>query len=408
MTPQQILTEADRCVKCGFCLPHCPTYRHTLDEGESPRGRIALIQGWVSGRLEDSVKLQGHLDRCLACRACETACPSAVHYGRLIDGARELEQQRLGFLRRTLRAAALGLITRRWSLRLASGLLRLLGRKGVATLLRLSGLPSLRRAVNLAPALPRPTRWCRRYTAATPVLGRVGLFTGCISRITDQAALLAAVRILNRLGREVVVPPQQGCCGAMHLHAGDPDVASRLAQHNRRAFAGAELEAIVGIASGCTAQLMEYPHLLDKEGLPAPVQDISAFLTDLPWPEGLQLKPLPKRVAVHDPCSLRNVLKMADAPYRLLRKIPDIELVALPGNALCCGAAGAYLLTQPDMADALRADKLTALGEDPPDILVTSNTGCALHLAAGIRASGLAVEVLHPVQLLERQFPDSA
>lgn len=399
-----MLSEADRCVKCGLCLPHCPTYRQILDEGESPRGRIALIQGWVSGRLDESAKLQGHLDRCLACRACESACPSAVRYGLLIDGVRALHYRNLPPLQRALRAAALELLTRRTPLRLAAGLLRLLGRKGVTRLARLGGLPALIRAAELTPTLARPIRWRRRYPAATPAQGRVGLFTGCISRITDQAALLAAVRILNLLGREVVVPPQQGCCGAMHLHAGDPDTARRLALQNRQAFGEGGLEAVVGIASGCTAQLTEYPHLLDKEGMPARVHDISAFIAELPWPEGLRLRPLAKQVAVHEPCSLRNVLKAADGPYRLLRRIPDIELVALPGNERCCGAAGAYLLTQPAMADALGAEKLAALRENPPAILVTSNTGCALHLAAGIRASGLAIEVLHPVQLLERQL----
>ncbi len=227
-------------------------------------------------------------------------------------------------------------------------------------------------------------------------MGRVGLFLGCISRFSDQAALLSAVHILNRLGWEVVVPPKQVCCGALYQHAGEPVTAQKLKTQNQAVFSHQPLEAILTIASGCGAHIKEYGEL------PAPTFDISEFLNQLPWPEPVALKPLTQQIAVHDACSLRT----ADAVYQLLKRIPDIELIPLAGNTLCCGAGGTNLVTEPQMADALLAPKLTSLQACQATILLTSNTSCALHFAAGIRRAGLNIEVLHPVQLLERQIQD--
>ena len=263
--------------------------------------------------------------------------------------------------------------------------------------MRLFGTKKAQRLVTLLPDVSPPVRWQTVYPSVGPSLGRVGLFTGCISRISDQSALLAATRVLNRLGRDVIVPSNQVCCGALHLHAGEPVTAQKLAGKNRAAFEDHPMEAILTVASGCGA------HIKEDNGLSVPTLDISAYLNGLTWPDAIVLKPLPQRVAVHDACSLRNRLGTSDAIYRLLGRIPGIELVSLPGNSVCCGAGGTNLLTEPQMADALLAPKLAYLQECLPDILLTSNTGCALHFAAGIRNSGLDIEVLHPVQLLERQ-----
>jgi glycolate oxidase iron-sulfur subunit len=225
----------------------------------------------------------------------------------------------------------------------------------------------------------------------------VGLFTGCVSRITEQPALQSAIAMLNHLGVEVVVPAAQGCCGAMHQGAGDEATADSMAQHNNQIFKASGVDTIVTVASGCGAQLVESKGELK-------VIDISSYLLGLPGIDSIELVPLNKRVALHTPCSLKNVLNAAAGPFDLLRTIPQIELFPLPDNGLCCGGAGHYLLTQPDTADELRRDKLDALQKSRTEILVTSNSGCALHLAAGIQQAGLNIEVLHPVELLARQI----
>ncbi len=391
MTPEQLLRESDRCVKCGLCLPHCPTYRVRRDEGDSPRGRIALIQALLSGQLRDTPRLQAHLDRCLGCRACERACPSTVRYGRLIDGVRAIRLRQRPAVRRWLYRRALGLLGSPRLLAIGVRLLRSLPHRPATPF---TGSVRLRRLMALAPDLPRPTAWQARYPSAGEPAGRVALFLGCIGRFSDQAALLSARRLLNRLGWEVVVPPGQGCCGALFQHAGEPFRAQGLNRRNRAAFGAQPLEAILTVASGCGA------HMREEGALPAPVLDIGSFLNRHPWPASVALSPLPQPIALHLPCSLPS----ADAIRQLLGRIPGIELIPLPDNHLCCGAGGINLITEPQTADALLAPKLASLQCSRARILLTANTGCALHFAAGIRRAGLDIEVLHPVQLLERQL----
>ena len=390
MTPEQILQESDLCVKCGLCLPYCPTYQATLDEGDSPRGRISLIQAVASGQLQSTPQLHAHLNRCLGCRACERACPSAVKYGKLIDGIRAISHQPGSSIGQWIRKTILKLAAKPLSLSIGATFLKQLPRRHLQKI----GSHSLRRLIGFSLDLPHPIKWQTTYPAIGERVGQIGLFLGCISRFSNQAALLSATRILNQLGWEVVIPPKQTCCGALYQHAGDAATAHKLGAQNQAAFDGQSLEAILTIASGCGAHIKEYGHLS------TPTYDISNFLNQQIWPEQIKLKPLPQQVIVHDACSL----KTASAVYQLLKRIPDIELISLAENSLCCGAGGINLVTEPQMADALLAPKLTSLQEHQATILLTSNTSCALHFAAGIRKAGLNIEVLHPVQLLERQL----
>ncbi|HEX9625644.1 MAG TPA: (Fe-S)-binding protein [Acidiferrobacterales bacterium] len=398
---------ADRCVLCGLCLPHCPTYRLTGDENESPRGRIALMRALAGGELKASAKLAGHLELCLGCRACERVCPSQVPYGRLIDAGRALlaERRRPPRRQRWLRDA---LLTRPRRLRRLARWLRRYQRSGAQRLLRAShllGLIGLAKAERLLPPLPALPAWQPHYPAIGTRRGAVDLFLGCVASAFDAATLEAAVRLLTRLGYDVHLPASQGCCGAQHRHAGDAARATGLVRANVAAFAGSD-RPIVFLASGCGASLVDAGRELAGDAAAAAFAaraiDLQRFLVDIPWPGALELAPLPALIAVHEPCTLRNALGDAAASYRLLERIPQVRIVALPENALCCGGAGSYPLTQPAMAERLRDAKLAHVLQLAPDYLATANIGCALQLAAGARAAGLAVEVVHPVALIER------
>ncbi|MEQ6342855.1 MAG: (Fe-S)-binding protein [Gammaproteobacteria bacterium] len=404
-----LLKQTDLCVKCGLCLPHCPTYTKTRNEGESPRGRIALIEGLAGGRLALTPRLEAHLASCLTCRACEDVCPSGVRYGTIIDAGRALIKSQRE--QSTREAAMYGLIARKPLLRFAARLLRFYQRSGLQRLARVSGLARLAGAGRLdalLPPLPPAPAWQDYYPPRGEKRGTVALFTGCVAEVMDTATLGAAIRLLTTCGYGVHVPRTQVCCGALHLHNGQPAQARQLAEKNLAAFAALKVDAVISAASGCGAQLAEYDQLIPDDqrtqSFAHSVQDISQFLTDITWPGDVTFSPLLKRVAVHDPCSLRHVLHQQIPPYTLLRNIPGIELIPLPGNTQCCGAAGAYMITQPVLADSLRNDKLEALKAAGAEILVSSNLGCALHLAAGLRAAGKDVEVIHPVTLLARQM----
>ncbi len=352
-----------------------------------------------------------HLEHCLVCRACENACPSFVPYGQLMDATQNLLATRrtAAGWKRLWRALLLdGLIARPRRLQRAGKLLYGYQRSGLQWLLRNSGLLALSglgTAEALIPPLFPVTPAAEFYPASAARQGVVGLFTGCVAGFLDSRTRDAAIRLLNVLGYDVHLPSSQGCCGALHLRAGETGKAHRLMQRNLAAFSR-KLDAIVTTASGCGALLREYPTHIPGEAagvFSGRIVDISRFLADADWSR-VRLKPLSQRVAVHDPCTLRNVLRQEQAPYALLKKIPEADIVALPENNFCCGGAGAYPVTQPALAERLRADKIRLLRETAPDILVTSNIGCALQLGAGLRAAGLPVEVLHPVVLLARQM----
>ncbi|MCW9059751.1 MAG: (Fe-S)-binding protein [Gammaproteobacteria bacterium] len=412
MAPEADLKDTDRCVMCGLCLPHCPTYGLSRDEGDSPRGRIALMQGLDSGALPVGERLLGHLDRCLECRACEAMCPSEVPFGRLMDAARarvEPHRPRRPGSRR-LRRWGFGLLRRPRRLRTLARVLRYYQRSGLQWLVRHSGLLRLLRLAPLEARLPRLQRplAAGHHSAVGPMRGRVALFTGCVESVAGADTQRDALRLLTRLGYEVVIPKNQGCCGALAQHNGDPATAAELARANLAAFDATGLEAIVSTASGCGVQLAAYGALYEADYPRAAdfadkVLDISSFLAARDWPQGL-LQARPETIAVHDPCTLRHGLKQHRAVYPLLARVPGLKTVTLNTTGACCGAAGSHVLTQPAQAEALRRPHIEQLRALGVRTLVSSNIGCALHLAAGIREAGLEIEVLHPVTLLARQL----
>ncbi|MCR4333039.1 MAG: heterodisulfide reductase-related iron-sulfur binding cluster [Sulfuricaulis sp.] len=403
---------------CGLCLPHCPTYGLLHDESESPRGRLSLMLALAKNELPLSDKLELHLARCLDCRACEKVCPSYVSYGLALDSARALiEAEREPSASPAARSVSIlqWLVEEPGRVRTLGKFLWLYHRSGLQWLLRTSHLLKLFRfaelEANLLTSPPAPKAAAEIYPTERKSKGKVTIFTGCLTQVTDQQTLISAIRLLNRLGYEVHVPPDQGCCGALHLHSGLPEKTAEFMGRNIKAFAG-DTGPILCAASGCTATLGEYAKYRENDKsadrFSARVTDLNQFLAGLAWSSDIAFRPLKKRIAVHDPCSLTNVLRQEDKPYALLTRIPGAEIIPLPENSLCCGAAGTYHLTQTRIARQLRAPKIDHLRRLAPDILVTSNSGCAMYLAAGIREAGLAIEVIHPVVLLERQIQNGA
>ncbi len=368
----------------------------------------------ANGQLSVTTRLESHLALCLTCRNCETVCPANVNYGRLIDQGRALVEARRArpLTQRLMRWLVMDqLLARPRRLHTLANLLRLYQRSGLQWSLRktrLLALLGLSKLEAKLPPLPAQTKWRPVYPGRAPKRGDVGLFVGCVSNVVDRQTLTAAIRVLNMLGYDVHIPPRQTCCGALHQHSGELTKAATLMQQNVAAFDTDRLDAIVSIASGCGAMLSEYHQCLpDNSGAQifvSKTQDICHFLVNCEWPREKSLAPLAMRVAVHDPCTMKNVLQKTHAPYHLLEKIPAVQLCPLGENNLCCGAAGTYLLTQSEMAEKLRANKLESLRQILPEILVTSNIGCALHLLDGIGTTDLKVEVLHPVVLIERQL----
>lgn len=440
-----LLAEANRCVSCGLCLPHCPTYKLTLSEADSPRGRIALISGVVEGRIPANARFALHIDRCLTCRACEAVCPNHVGFGQLIDGTRAMmkslpldpgkgqrARKKSGFRQWVEKE----LIAQPSRMDLLRPLVRFYRQSGLQQGLRKSGLLGKTRLALLEAQLSDvmlPAGGARSWRAVYPSTGKtrgeVGLFLGCIARLTDVETINAAIFVLNRLGYTVHVPRMQTCCGALHQHGGDKRTAEQLAHQNMEAFNG--LESIISTASGCGAQLSEYA-ITSSSASPTHAQwvggesameaskrqqanwftekvfDIGEFLATAEGWDSVRVAPLPHTIAVHEPCSLRNVLRASRHAYTLLAHIPEARIVPLARNDQCCGAAGTYFLDQPEMAQALLRDKLAAIEASGARYLATSNIGCSMHMAAGLRRAaqeaGSEIEVLHPVTLLARQM----
>lgn len=388
MTPSSIslIQLTDACVACGLCVPHCPSYQKLGTEADSPRGRIALMRGVLDARIPANERFIEHIDRCLTCRACERACPNHVHFGELITGMRAQIAPLRPRLVRWFESAARAILVR------------------PRVLETLAPFVALCRASRAGRFLPQAlATWLSRatskadfrafYPAHGKARGEVALFLGCVARVFDNETLRSAIFVLNRMGYGVTVPESQTCCGALSRQAGDLTQANKLARRNVRAFASTD--TVVTTASGCGLALAEYGEDYGEHAFSRRVIDISDFLANLPGTERLASPNV--KIAVHEPCTQAR----ANSAMQLLNKIAGVETVRLAGNDQCCGAAGAYFLTQRKIAEALRDDKVSAFAESGANLLVTSNVGCALHLHAG------GVEAIHPVTFIARQHARS-
>jgi glycolate oxidase iron-sulfur subunit len=398
------------CVHCGLCLQSCPTYLETGRENSSPRGRIYLLRGVAEGKIElsDAVAEEAYL--CLDCRACETACPSGVGMGSLIELARaEVEKAGLrpGWKTWLERFALRSLVPDRSRLRAVMSLLR------VVQFLKLDRLAAallpkhLGEAIDLAPRVPaRAAR--ARLPEFTPAEGErrgcVGFFEGCVMPELFGAVNAATVRVLSKNGFDVRIPRDQGCCGALHAHSGDREFACGLARENMAAFEVEDIDAIVVNSAGCGAAMREADEWLGESaaGFAGRVRDVSEFLdaVGLREPSGR----VDATVCYDDPCHLIHGQGVESAPRRLLAEIPGLELAAHEDAGMCCGAAGIYNLTHPEMSEAILDRKIAALAAAGPDVIASGNPGCLMQLESGARRHGLPARVVHPVVLLDEAY----
>jgi glycolate oxidase iron-sulfur subunit len=411
----------NRCVHCGLCLSYCPTFSILGTEMDSPRGRIFLIKSLAEGRIALSDATVSHLDLCLGCRACEPVCPSGVPYGQLIEAARaDIETRRPGgLLRRLFRWLNFAvLLPNPRMLGLAATGLRLYQVSGLQRLARACGLlrllPSpLADWEPLLPVLP-PAEERAPLAALTPAEGvkraRVGMLTGCIQQIAFGSQNRATVRVLAKNGVEVAAPPEQTCCGALHAHAGEHALAITLAKRTIEVFEAAKVDCVVVNTSGCGAHMKNYGILL--AGDPAwserarlfssRVRDLAEFLAEEPLRGPLGR--VTKTVTYHDPCHIVHGQKISKPPRELLAQIPGVTVVPLAEADRCCGSAGTYNLTQPEMARQLQARKVAHIRETGAEAVVTSNPGCIIQIVQGLEAAGAPVKVLHLVELLDESY----
>ncbi len=397
------------CVHCGLCLQSCPTYRVTGRETSSPRGRIYLMRGLAEGRLDDPSLLFEEAFACLGCRACETACPSGVRYGEMLERTRALvrsRQKRFRWSTAIERFALRAIVPRRRRLGIVVELLRWVQQLRLDRLTKPLLPRRLRDMIALAPRVP-PRRERRRMPPLTSAegirRGRVALFEGCVmpelfGRVNEAARL-----VLSRAGYEVIVPRNQGCCGALQAHSGEIGWARDLALRNVRAFEGeiGMLDAIIVTSAGCSAAMREAEAWIGASGgvLAGGVRDVLEFLDDVD--ADLSFRSIPKRVCYDDACHLVHAQGIAAGPRRLLEAIPGLVLVPHRNPEACCGAAGIYNLTRPEMSQDVLRPKIDALLEAGPDLVATANPGCAMQISAGLAARNSEIGVVHPIELLE-------
>jgi glycolate oxidase iron-sulfur subunit len=415
----------NQCVRCGLCLPTCPTYVETLVETSSPRGRIALIRAVAEDRLDlTSPGFMHQMSECLDCRACEAVCPSGVRYGELLEPART-QIVRATAATRDLpssfgRAFLIGtLFSQLWVMRLVAALVRFYQRSGLQSALRSSGLLralGLADLEALAPAMSDHFFVARgqRFAATGPRKATAFLHAGCVMHVAFADWNEASVRVLQRAGVEVIVPADQGCCGAITIHAGELDRGRALAQRNIAAFERSGADVYVINAAGCGSALKEYGQLFHDDpawagraaAFSANVRDITEYLDHVGLGAGLGA--VPAIVTYQDPCHLAHAQRITAAPRNLLAQIPGLVVRDMAESSLCCGSAGIYNVTQPEMAGRLGRRKVEHVLEVQPQILATANPGCALQIANGLRAAGASIEVLHVVQLLDRSYAAGA
>ena len=425
---------AGDCVHCGFCLPSCPTYQLWGEEMDSPRGRIHLITQVLDGA-PGTAATAVHLDRCLGCMACVTACPSGVRYDRLIEAARSWPEDHPAAAPlpprsrrdRALRAAIFRLFPYPGRLRAAIAPLRAAQRTGADALIDRSGLAGrlpaeLAAALRLAPA-PPPGRGAprralpERVPARGPRRAVVGMLTGCVQRVFFPQVNAATARVLAAEGCDVIIPPGQGCCGALSLHGGRQAEAARFARRTIEEFERAAVDAIVVNVAGCGSAMKEYADLLAGDpgwteraaALAGKVRDLSEYLAQLG--PAAPRHPLDVTVAYHDACHLAHAQRITAQPRELLAAIPGLRLAAIPDGGTCCGSAGIYNLVQPEPARELGQRKAAAVAGTGADLLVTGNPGCAMQITSALAARGTPMPTAHTVEVLDaslRGLPASA
>jgi glycolate oxidase iron-sulfur subunit len=403
-----------RCVHCGFCLPTCPTYAVLGVEMDSPRGRIKLMQTVWEGRVAaDSADFAKHIDQCLDCRACETACPSGVEYGKLVEATRSqlLLTRGGGIAERLIRAFAFRVLIPRPALLATFARVSVIAKRLRAdALLRLVRLGRLADLLALVPSRVSSRPLAATYPALGARRGRVALFSGCVMRAAFADTNAATARVLARNGIEVMVPAEQTCCGALHAHAGARGDSRRLARKNIAALERLDVDAFIVNAAGCGAHLKGYGWLLKDdpkwrergERLAARMRDASEYLAQVE----LVARPglFKARAAYDDPCHLLHGQRIGAQPRTLLAAIPGLELVPLAEADMCCGSAGTYNVTQPELSKALLDRKMANVLASGAELLVTANPGCQMQLEAGVRASGKRVTVMHLMDVLDRAY----
>lgn len=410
--PPPFLDEAKSlaCIHCGLCLGACPTYLQTGNENESPRGRIYIMRAMQAGRMRvDDASVQ-HIDLCLGCRACEVACPSGVQYGTLLEQTRdfiEREHSRAPYQTVLRRIVIERVFPVPWRMKAALAPARIARAIGLDRVLPTSLREPLRlipERINSAP-LPEFSPARRQ-----PALGTVGFVRGCVMSVMFGDTNAASVRLLNETGYDVVVPREQQCCGALFAHSGRLSLARDYARRNIRAFATHKLDAIVINAAGCGSTLKEYGHLPEKtedhdaaSQFGAKVRDLTEFLTEKGF-AGRKFKPWPHRATYHDACHLAHAQRITRQPRELV-KVVGGNYVELPEADVCCGSAGTYNLTEPDMAASLQMRKVQNILRTGAKTVVTTNPGCILQIRAGLEKEN--IQVMHIADFLAEALGDS-
>ncbi|MGQ0793345.1 MAG: (Fe-S)-binding protein [Deltaproteobacteria bacterium] len=414
------LSIANDCVHCGFCLSACPTYLQTGNELDSPRGRIYLMKSALEGRIPMGGGLVKYLDLCLGCLGCETACPSGVDYSALVEMSKaQIERKHRRPLGERIFRAMLfcifpyakrlkAMLPALW-LYQASGARGLIQRCGILSkisgkLARMEGMMPEVKGASLFAGLPEVTapKGRRRY--------RVGMLAGCVQSVLFPQTNEATVRVLAESGCEVVIPKNQGCCGALSLHSGRLDEARGFARANIKLFDKADFDAVIVNAAGCGSTMKEYGHLFAEDAVFAQraervankTKDVMEFLADV----GLRgnLKEVKMRATYQDACHIAHGQRIKSQPRAVIRQIPGVELIELGESDVCCGSAGIYNLTQPEMAEGLLERKLENLERTKAEALLAGNPGCLLQIKKGIKERGLSIETLHPIELVDRAY----
>lgn len=411
------------CVHCGFCLPACPTYLETGNELDSPRGRIYLMKSAVEGRIPMGDALVKHLDLCLGCLACETACPSGVRYGNLVETARSQIERRYErpFSDKLFRRLLFSIFPYPKRFKAILPFLYLYQATGIKRLIQSSGILSkfsskLSRMDSMLPEVKLSSLFSRLPDIVQPKGKKrfqVAFLTGCVQSVIFPETNAATIRVLAENGCKVIIPKGQGCCGALSVHSGRLSEGRDFARHNADVFEDYDVDAVIVNSAGCGSTMKECGELLKEdatcagsaEKLSAKTKDVMEFLADV----GLSgnLNELKLKVTYQDACHIAHAQRIKAHPRKVIKQIPGIEFVELPESDLCCGSAGIYNMVQPEMSEKLLNRKIANLKETGADILVAGNPGCLLQIRKGIKQNGLNIKTAHPVELLDWAYRGS-